>query len=163
MNIIEQNFAQTAIACTLIDVQNTAQCLQYAFVMAKPRPKTRNTLAHKLKALMDASEMTQRGLAAASGVSQRQISNIVRGENSPSIEVAEALARPFGLTGWQLISPNIPANYKHARPLNDLITAYTQASEEVRRYIDVIVERERKAGRTPTIPMLEKLPAETEV
>lgn len=129
--------------------------------MAKPRPKTRSTVANKLKSLMTAAEMTQRTLASASGVSQRQISNIVRGENSPSIEIAEALAKPFGLHGWQLLSPHIPANYKHAGTLNNLILAYTQASDDVRRCIDTIVDRERKLSH-PEQKLLTKLPADAD-
>lgn len=114
--------------------------------MAKPRPRTRNTLALKLKTMMDTAQMTQRELANASGVSQRQISNIVNGKNACSHEVADALAKPFGMTGWQLISPHIPANYKYAGALNQLINAYTHANEDLRRYLDSIVEREHKLG-----------------
>lgn len=122
--------------------------------MAKPRPKTRNILANKLRALMRAADdMTQRELATASGVSQTQIGNIIRGENSPSVEIAEALAKPFGLTGWQLICPHIPDNYKHGAALNKLIVAYVLANDEVRHYLDMIAERERKPSHA--LPKLE--------
>lgn len=112
--------------------------------MAPQRPNTRMILAAKLKALMEESGMTQRELASKSGVSQRQISNIVRGENSCSVEIAEALAKPFGLTGWQLIAPNIPAAHKYAPALNRLVSAYALASDDVRNYFDSIVDREKK-------------------
>lgn len=99
--------------------------------------------------MVAADNMTQRELAGLSGVSQTQIGNIIRGANSPSVEIAEALAKPFGLTGWQLICPHIPDNYKHGESLNKLIVAYILASDEVRRYIDMVVERERKPNHTP--------------
>lgn len=107
--------------------------------------------------MVAADNMTQRELATLSGVSQTQIGNIIRGANSPSVEIAEALAKPFDLTGWQLICPQIPANYKQGESLNKLIVAYVLASDDLRRYIDMIVERERKSNHhTPSL--LEHIP-----
>lgn len=111
--------------------------------MAIPRPKTRNALASKLKKLMEVEGMTQRDLAAVSGVSQTQIGNILRGTTSCSTETADALAKPFGMSGWQLTAAHIPANFRHSGSLNKLIAAYTNASDDLRKYIDSIVEHER--------------------
>lgn len=112
--------------------------------MEKLRPLTRETLGQKLKKLMALTEMSQRELATATGVSQRQISNLIRGENSCSVETADALAKPFGLTGWQLIAPHIPADKVMAQSIERLLATYSSGTPELRAYLDSVVAREKK-------------------
>jgi ribosome-binding protein aMBF1 (putative translation factor) len=45
-----------------------------------------------------AGGLTQKELAAASGVDQADISRIERGESNPTTETLDALARPLGVT-----------------------------------------------------------------
>lgn len=72
------------------------------------KQSTQQYLISNLRQLMDASELkTQSQLAKASGVSQTNISNIMRGEILPTIGTVEALAAAFGLESWQLLTPNL--------------------------------------------------------
>lgn len=117
--------------------------------MANPRPTIGHIIAKKLKSMMLSNGMKQRALAAESGVSQRQISNVLNCENSPSVDIVDALAKPFGLSGWHLQAPQIPAGYEHVGRLEKLIFTYTHASDELRAYLDSIVEREGTPQNRP--------------
>jgi transcriptional regulator with XRE-family HTH domain len=130
-----------AIGVYTNDVQYIAQLDGYARWMAYNHPETRKALGLKLKARMRAAHMTQRKLSDLTGVSQTQISNIVRGKNACSIEMADALAKAFGMKGWQLLAPIEIADADHAQTLTNLVFAYT-TNESLRRYLDTIVERE---------------------
>lgn len=93
---------------------------------------------------MSKMEWTQRDLERESGVSQRSISNILRQEQSPSVEVADALAKPFGLEGWHLILPNLPLDLVHSRSIANLVSAYTKGTDATRTFLDSIADRELK-------------------
>lgn len=70
---------------------------------------------------MAASDLnSQSKLAEASGVSQTNISNIMRGKIFPAIGTVELLAGAFGLESWQLLTPNLAialaANRNNIKP-----------------------------------------------
>ena len=65
---------------TAIRLKHTAMRWRQTGAMAIKRPATRETLARNLKALMDEAKWNQVELSKRSGVSQRQISNILRQE-----------------------------------------------------------------------------------
>jgi len=115
--------------------------------MAKVRPRTRETLARNLTVLMDRFGWTQRDLAALSGVSQRQISNILSQSTTCSIETADALAGAFKLNGWHLLMPNLPQDLAQAAGLRRLVEAYNGADAPTRDYLDSIADRELGNGK----------------
>lgn len=112
--------------------------------MSKVRPKTRVSVARNLRALMELAHLSQRDLESKSGVSQRQISNILSQSTSCSVETAEALARPFGLEGWHLLLPDLPASLVASPSIGKLVSAYLHASAATRQYMDDIAAHESK-------------------
>lgn len=98
---------------------------------------------------MDRKQWSQRDLAGKSGVSQRQISNILQMTTTCSVETADALALPFGLEGWHLLLPRLPLDLVHSPSIGRLVKAYTEASDIVRAYFDTIAIREGKDGDDP--------------
>jgi len=114
--------------------------------MAVKRPATRETLARNLLALMDQAGWNQVELSRRSGVSQRQISNILRQQSGCSVEHADALARAFGLSGWHLIMPTLRKDVQ-AGAVALLIDRYAQASVEGRSAIDRVAELESRYGK----------------
>jgi transcriptional regulator with XRE-family HTH domain len=114
--------------------------------MAVKRPATRETLARNLSALMDQAGWNQVDLSRRSGVSQRQISNILRQQSGCSVEHADALARAFGLSGWQLIMPTLRKELQ-AGAIALLIDRYAQASAEGRSAIDRVAELESRYSK----------------
>ena len=71
----------------------------------------RTILAENIKALMDYRELTQAAVAHASGLTQKQISRIVRQEQEIGIDKLQKLATGFKLIPWQLLVDELdPAN-----------------------------------------------------
>ncbi|MFM1921669.1 MAG: helix-turn-helix protein [Candidatus Hydrogenedentota bacterium] len=67
-------------------------------------------LISNLSALMQARELNQSNLAKLVGVSQKTISNILRGSNSPTLDVLERISAFFEIPVAVLLSPNLEAN-----------------------------------------------------
>ena len=91
---------------------------------------------------MRMKDWTQMELAAKSGVSQRMISHVLSQSTGCSTETAEALAKPFGLTGWHLLVPGLPDELLRSPSLSRLVDTYVQADEKGRSMIDMVAERE---------------------
>ena len=96
--------------------------------------------------MMALREWNQVELAARSGVSQRMISHVLTKNAACSIETADALARPFGLFGWHLLIPDLPAELMQSGSLQRVVTAYSKASAENRDLIDRLLAIQAKAG-----------------
>lgn len=77
-----------------------------------------------------------------SGVSQRQISNILSQSTSCSVETADALAKAFKLHGWHLLLPTLPADLERSASLQRLVEAYMHSGAATRDYLDSIADRE---------------------
>ena len=97
---------------------------------------------------MERAGWSQRDLASKSGISQRQISNILTMSTSCSVETAEALAKPFGLQGWHMALPNLPADLVQSTSIARLVSAYIAGNEAARDYLDSIATRELANGTT---------------
>lgn len=118
----------------------------YVLCMAKKRPLPARTLADNLNKLMVLTGWSNRHLAELSGVSDRYIGMIRKNEFKATIDIAEALAKPFGLTGWQIIMPDVDADLARSGRLAKLIKNYQKAGNSARDYIDTVAERESKYG-----------------
>ena len=114
--------------------------------MKKKRPRTEETLVVNLNQLMEATGWSNRELGKRAKVSDRYIGMIRRGEHKPTNDIAEALAKPFGLTGWQLILPGLRADLAKSGALERLIKNYQNANADARQYIDSVAEREAHYG-----------------
>lgn len=117
-------------------LQDNARVPRYAGAMTKPRPKPSESMVNNLKRLMRAKGLNQTELATLSGVSQTHIGGILRGESSCTVEMVDALAKPFGLSGWQMIMPRLPDDLVHSLALQHLMDAYIDAEPQARTFID---------------------------
>lgn len=91
---------------------------------------------------MKKTGMKKPELAKKSGVSERMIGYLLAKERTPTIEVADALAKPFDLTGWQLLIPGLHIDLAKAGKLEQLVHNYSSASDKGREYIDRVSEQE---------------------
>lgn len=103
---------------------------------------SRRALAENLSRLMKRDLLTEMELSRRSGVSQKAINNTLHMRNSTQIETAEALARPFGLSGWQILVPAFDID--SALELSSLVSYWQKASTEDRQYLYSVAEREAK-------------------
>ena len=106
------------------------------------RPKTSDVLADNLRALMDATGIKKQKLAKESKVSERMIGYILAKERTPTIDVVDALAAPFGLSGWHLLILDLPIGMAKNGQIGKLMHLYSRASDEGRKYIDRVAEHE---------------------
>lgn len=116
--------------------------IAYNFRMTNTRPRTRKVLAHNLRALIDAHEMSERALAQRSGISQGQINNILNERTSCSIETAEALARVFHVPVWHLLVSDMPIELVDSPAIGFLLEAYVRMDSEGRELLDAVARRE---------------------
>lgn len=127
--------------------QQSARTGQYSANMTINRPSTRDTIAENLRVLMEMANMTQAQLAKKSGLSQRQISNVLNKQTGCGIEAADAMARVFNLNGWQLLMPHLPKEILTSPTLGRLVESYVRASPDGRDMINRVAEREALYGK----------------
>lgn len=104
-------------------------------------------LVDNVRALMRHTETSKAQLAQRSGISERMIAYILAKERTPTVETADSLARAFGLTGWQLMIPNLSLELAKEGKLEQLVKNYSTSSRKGREYIDRVAEQEAKYGR----------------
>jgi len=108
-----------------------------------PSPsKIGHHLAANLTILMQQKDWKPQQLAEKSGVSPRMIAYLLSEERAPTIDIIERLARSFGLEAWQLMLPGIDPTALNANRLSHLISDYSSASDNGRKLIEMIAERE---------------------
>ena len=90
-------------------------------MQTKTKPHTTDTVVANLRALMRTVKITKQALAQKSGVSERMIGYILAGERKPTVEIAEMLAKPFGIKGWQLTMPGLPVDLVESGKIEKLI------------------------------------------
>ena len=72
---------------------------------------------------MQSRSLNQVGLASLVGINQKTVSNILRGSNSPSLEILEKIAVAFGISVAVLLSPGLRENLPPARSSPSASTA----------------------------------------
>jgi hypothetical protein len=113
------------------------------------RPLPSETLAANLAMLLELlpeQKSPLDWLAKKSGVSKRMIQYILKCERTATVNTAQALAEPFGLTGWQLITPGLRADLVKNGRLERLVQNFYRSTEEGRDYIFRVSEHEAKYG-----------------
>ena len=112
------------------------------------RPHTTESIARNLRVLMkNHGYASEKALEKDSGVAQKTINNILNGVSSPTIETVEKLARPFGLTGWHLIMPNLPEALIDTPSMRNLFVSFIDSSAEGRSHIEQTAAREAKYAK----------------
>lgn len=94
-----------------------------------------------VRRLMTAMEWSEHQLAKKSGVSQKAINNLLNRTTGCTITTADKLARPFGLTGWQLMLEDIPADAAFGGTLTQIIAKFLKADTKAREFIRDAVDR----------------------
>jgi len=94
-----------------------------------------------LDALMRADRElnTQAALAKASRIGQRSVSRILRGEQSPTLDMVGKLAHAFGLEPWQMLVPDLepdnpPITKQIDKSQQELLARFRLAAQELARY-----------------------------
>jgi len=89
--------------------KDTARASAYAFRMAGEGEKQRTPTRamRNVAILMRWKGWNQSELGRRSGVSQRHISDLLRGHADCTTEVVEQLAAAFGIPGWQLMVSDV--------------------------------------------------------
>lgn len=127
--------------------QNFAGREAYDFCMGQ-EDNVRATLASNLNALMHmrSPRWKQVELAKAANVSQRTISNMLRGhfdeKSGATLDRVDAVARVFNLRGWQLLVPGLPADMAFAQTMSDIVNAFILADDDGKELICRVAERE---------------------
>lgn len=85
--------------------------------------------------------LTQQGLAAKSGVSQRMISAILTSQSGVSAETLDSLGSAFGIPGWVLSIPDLDDEALR-RGVVTLVSGYLAATETGRQLLIAQAERE---------------------
>ena len=119
--------------------------------MVKNKTSTAECFANNLRLLMRLSAVNQTELAKMSGVSQKTISNILKGTQTPTIETADLLAAAFGLEGWHLIMPNLPSDLVSSPTIEALFSSFLGASAGGREMIIKVAEREAEYNKKDAI------------
>lgn len=110
--------------------------------MKTRRHSTADTFARNLGLLIERNRLSQAELAKKSSVSQKSISNMIRGEQTPTLETLEKISAAFGVDGWQLVVPELPLELIGSPAASLLLKHFTQSSKSGRDLICRLAERE---------------------
>jgi transcriptional regulator with XRE-family HTH domain len=112
----------------------------YDVAMRKPL-SSGQVLSANLQRLMDEAKppITQMAVSKVSGIPQRTISRIKRGEVSPTLNSIDGLAKAFGLLPWQLLVPemdprNPPLLRAASQEEKELYDRLLAAAEQLAKY-----------------------------
>ncbi len=112
--------------------------------MARKKKTTVEVFRENLRNLINEKGWSNRGLERKSGVSDRMIGKVLNGESKPSVEIAEKLAKPFGLTGWQMLLPTLVNDPASNAKLSQLVDSYTKANKEGKDLILTLADNQAK-------------------
>jgi hypothetical protein len=81
---------------------------------------------------MNSRQWKARDLASRCSVSYRQVHNILDGTSVPTTETVDEIARAFGLRGWHLLIPDLPAELVTSATLERLVQSFIDADDKGR-------------------------------
>jgi transcriptional regulator with XRE-family HTH domain len=81
-------------------------------------------------------------LATKSEVSERMIHSILAGESRPTVDVAEAIGRAVGFSGWALLLEGFDPKVKQT----EMFERYLVADERSQNLVDVVLQDPKKTG-----------------
>lgn len=110
------------------------------------RPRTEDSLATNLRYLMKLRGWTEEEVSRRTRgrVSQKTINNILHKRYRVKSDTADDIAEAFGLAGWLLIMPNLVRDIESGGTIAKLIESYLDSSDEGKRLILNLAEREAK-------------------
>lgn len=97
----------------------------------------KQTLQTNIPWLMNHHRMTYADLdrLPSKGFSTRYLREVVRGQKSATGDKIDAIAKVFGLEGWQLVRPTLPTEILDGDDLTVLIESYSKATREGQKII----------------------------
>lgn len=99
------------------------------------------TVSGNVRRLMKAMEWSEHDLARHSQVSQKAINNLLNQTTGCTITTADKLAKPFGLTGWQLMLEDIPPDMAFGNTLTNVVSKFLKTDPKGREFILSAIER----------------------
>lgn len=120
--------------------------------MAKNREPPSQTLAKNLRKLMRDKGLSAPEVASRAKVDRKTVNNQLNARFDPRLTQVQAVAEVFGLTCWQLLSPDM--NPEHARQdVQELLDIWYSIQEperpEGKRYLQFLRDRPRPSDDTP--------------
>lgn len=98
-------------------------------------PLVRHLVAQNVRHYLLANEWSESELARRSGVSQKQVNNIVRERFGCTVEALFEIARAFHLPAYQLLIPGISESDALSTELDRIIVTYLNGSPRKRAKI----------------------------
>lgn len=108
--------------------------------MTKKYPSPRHVLAENLKGLLKQAGLSGPDLADKAKVDRKSVNNMLNARYDPRPDNVDAVAKVFGLTGWQLLRPGTGDQTVPAAQIETLIERFTEASPEERATILRVAE-----------------------
>ena len=91
-------------------------------------------------------------LAKRSGIPQRTVANVLSGNHKISVEAADTLAAAYGLDGWHLLLPDLPADLTQSKKIGKLYRQYLSSSKTGREHIELVADREAEYASKSDTP-----------
>lgn len=110
------------------------------FPMTPKRPLTRQTIANNLARLIEATGVTAPEVARRAGVDRKTVNNWLNGRYEPRGDLAELVAKVFGLGNFNLLDPNLDLRRTRDAELRILFENYEKADEKGRDNILRVAE-----------------------
>lgn len=110
------------------------------------RPSTQESIINNIRMLLKEFHWRVPQLELKSGVPRTTIYSILNKNRIPGIDTTDQIAQAFGLTGWELLYPNLTADLAKRGKLEQLIDQYSNASQAAQDYVNEILNREKKLG-----------------
>ena len=92
-------------------------------------------VSENVRRLMAAMDWSEHDLAKRSGVSQKAINNLLNHSTGCTVTTAEKLARAFGLTCWQIMLDDVPADAAFSNTLSQLVFKFLKTDKKGRAFI----------------------------
>jgi transcriptional regulator with XRE-family HTH domain len=96
-------------------------------------PLVRHMIAQNLRHLLHINEWSETELSRRSGVSQKQVNNIVRERYGCSVEAVFEMARAFKVPAYALLMPGLQESGDDLRHLDQLVLKFRTGNERLRR------------------------------
>lgn len=100
--------------------------------------KIRALLSENLQALMDELDISENELARRSGVSQKQVNNIVNERTGCGTDALDAIARVAGVAAWTLLVPGYGHIENHPR-FTRAVEKFASIRSDAQKAIEVIL------------------------
>ena len=120
--------------------------------MKKTRPSPRECLGRNLKFIKDLAglsdvQVSQRAGNDAVGkvkVSPKTVNNMYNKRTDVQLSKLDAVAEVFSVSSWHLLMPDISKEYENLADFDRLYDCWAAATEEGRKHILMVAEREAK-------------------